>query len=36
MRKIFEDLEIDKKIKIKRFDPSDIIITPDYKVSFLE
>jgi phytoene dehydrogenase-like protein len=34
VRKVFEDLEIDKKIKIKRFDPSDIIITPDYKISF--
>ena len=34
VRKIFEDLEIDKKIKIKRFDPIDIIKTPDYKVIF--
>ncbi|MEW6067289.1 MAG: NAD(P)/FAD-dependent oxidoreductase [Nitrospirota bacterium] len=33
-RKIFEDLEIDKKIKITRADPLAIIITPDYKVSF--
>lgn len=34
VRKVITDLEIDKKITIKRFDPSDIIITPDYKVSF--
>ncbi len=33
-RKIFEDLEIDKKIKIIKFNPLAIIITPDYKVSF--
>lgn len=32
--KIFKDLGIDKKIKIKKFDPSNIIITLDYKVSF--
>ncbi len=32
--KIFEDLEINKKIKINKFDPSDIIVTPDYKISF--
>lgn len=33
-RKIFKDLEIDKKLVIIRPDPSDIVITPDYKVSF--
>ena len=33
-RRIFEDLEIDKEIKIIRADPLAIIITPDYKVSF--
>lgn len=33
-RKIFADLGIDKKLNIIRSDPSDIIITPDYKVSF--
>jgi len=32
--KIFEDLGVDKKIEIKKIDPSNIIITPDYKVSF--
>ncbi len=34
VRKVFNDLEIDKLVKIKRYDPSDIIITPDYKISF--
>jgi len=34
VRKVFEDLGIDKRVEITRFDPSDIIITPDYKVSF--
>lgn len=33
-RKIFEDLEIDKKLTIIRPDPSDTIITPDYNISF--
>lgn len=32
--RIFRDLEIDKKITIQRFDPADIIITPDCKISF--
>ncbi len=32
--KIFEDLGIDKKLIIRKFDPSDIVVTPDYKVSF--
>ncbi len=32
--KIFKDLEIDKKIRIKKYNPSNIIITPGYKVSF--
>jgi prolycopene isomerase len=34
VRKVFKDIEIDNKIKIIRFNPSDIIITPDYKISF--
>lgn len=33
-RKIFQDLEVDKKLHIIRPDPSDIIITPNYKISF--
>jgi phytoene dehydrogenase-like protein len=33
VRKVFEDLNISNKIIIKRFDPSDIIMTPDYMVS---
>src|SRR4030042_2671095 len=32
--KIFEDIDINKNIKIQKFDPSNIIITPDYKVPF--
>jgi phytoene dehydrogenase-like protein len=34
LAKIFEELGIDQKIKIKKYDPSNIIITPDYQVSF--
>jgi phytoene dehydrogenase-like protein len=34
VRKVFCDLGIDKKVAITRYDPSDIIITPDYKISF--
>jgi phytoene dehydrogenase-like protein len=33
-RKIITELGIDKLIKIKRFDPSDIVITPDFKILF--
>jgi phytoene dehydrogenase-like protein len=32
--KVLKDLELDTKLKLRRFDPSDIIITPDHKVSF--
>lgn len=32
--RIFEELEIDKKLNIKKYDPSNIIITPRYRVSF--
>lgn len=32
--KILKELKIDKKIKITRIDPSDVVITPDYQVSF--
>ncbi len=32
MRKILKDLEVDKKLTIIRPDPSDILITPDYKI----
>jgi phytoene dehydrogenase-like protein len=34
VRKVFTDLEIDKRIRIKRQDPSDIILTPDYRFTF--
>jgi len=33
-RKIITELGIDKVLKIRRFDPSDIIITPDFNISF--
>jgi len=32
--KIFRDLNLQEEVKITRYDPSDIIITPDYKISF--
>jgi phytoene dehydrogenase-like protein len=34
VRKIFRDLEIDKRIKITRYYPSDIIRTPDHEIIF--
>lgn len=34
VRQVFRDLEADKKIKVNRFDPTDTIITPDYKISY--
>jgi phytoene dehydrogenase-like protein len=34
IRQILEELEIDNRILINRFDPSDIITTPDYKLAF--
>lgn len=33
-RKIFQELEVNKKLNIIRPDPSDILITPDYKIPF--
>jgi phytoene dehydrogenase-like protein len=33
-RKIIGELGVDAMIKINRFDPSDIIITPDFKIAF--
>lgn len=32
--KVFKFLDIEKKINIIKIDPSDIIITPDYEISF--
>ena len=32
--KVFKELEIEKKLKFHRYDPSDIIITTDYKIAF--
>lgn len=34
MNKVLRELDLDKRIKIKRYDPSDIIISPDYKITF--
>src|SRR4030043_1242233 len=34
VRKIFTEIGVDKIIKIQRFDPSDIIIAPDFKLTF--
>jgi phytoene dehydrogenase-like protein len=34
MNRVFKELELDKRLKIKRYDPSDVIITPDFKISF--
>ena len=34
VNQVFKDIEADKRIKVNRFDPTDTIITPDYKVSF--
>lgn len=31
---IFRELKIDSKIKMTKVDPSDVVITPDFKVSF--
>lgn len=32
--KIFKDLAIDRKVKLIQNDPSDIVVTPEYKISF--
>lgn len=34
MRFVLNALDLDKRIKIKRYTPSDIIISPDYKITF--
>lgn len=31
---VLEELDLTRRIRVKRYDPSDIIITPDYKISF--
>lgn len=33
-RKVFEELGIDKKLNIIRFDPPSIVLTPDYRIHF--
>lgn len=34
MRVIIKALDLDKRLRIKRYTPSDIIISPDYKITF--
>lgn len=34
VRKIFAEIGVDEVVKIKRFDPSDIIISPDFDLTF--
>jgi phytoene dehydrogenase-like protein len=34
VRKILTDLGVDKETEIKRYDPSDIVITPDFSITF--
>ncbi len=34
MNKVLKELDIDKKLNIKRYEPSDTIISPDHKISF--
>jgi phytoene dehydrogenase-like protein len=31
---IFDDLQLNEKIKLKRFEPSNVIVTPDFQISF--
>ena len=31
---VIKELDIDQQVKLRRFDPLDIIIAPDYKISF--
>ncbi len=31
---VIKELGLDKRITIKRYDPSDIVVTPDYKITF--
>lgn len=34
MNKVIKELNIDRQLKITRYDPSDIIISPGYKINF--
>jgi len=34
LRVILNELDLEEKLRIDRYDPSDIIITPDHKISF--
>lgn len=31
---IFDDLQLNEKIKLRRFEPSNVIVTPDFRISF--
>ena len=34
VNRVLKELGLNNRIKIKRYDPSDVIITPDYKITF--
>ncbi len=34
MRNIFEDLALDTHLHVRRYEPSDVVISPDYRISF--
>ncbi len=34
VRKIFNDLKVENRVKIIRVNPSDVVMTPDYEISF--
>jgi phytoene dehydrogenase-like protein len=34
MNRVFKELDLDKRIKIKRYDPNDVVIAPDYEITF--
>jgi prolycopene isomerase len=34
IRTILRELDLEERLKFKRYDPSDIIITPDFKINF--
>jgi phytoene dehydrogenase-like protein len=34
VRKVFSEIGVDKIINIRRFDPSDIIVSPDFRLTF--
>lgn len=34
VRKVFSELDAEKRVRINRFDPSDVITTPDFSIQF--